>query len=117
MPVPFPSVDKRLSDTLSGLLPPRKTPSGVSAPFPAAEVPGERLARPVERTARVNVAEAMASLSARPQPAPRSGEAQVRRVSSVDKLLHDTLSGILPPPVRPRGPREVPREVSGRPRA
>ena len=124
MPIPAPSVDKRLSDTLSGLLPPRKTPSGVSAPFPAAEVPGERLARPVERTARVNVAEAMASLSARP-PAPRSGESQARSISSVDKLLHDTLSGLMPPPMtttapapparprEPREPKEVSREVSG----
>ncbi|HEX7616293.1 MAG TPA: TonB family protein [Thermoanaerobaculia bacterium] len=127
MPLPIPSVDKRLHDTLSGLLPPRKTPSGVSAPFPAAEVPGERLDRPVERTARVNVAEAMASLAARPQPAPRSGESQARGISSVDKLLHDTLSGILPPPKtsapapparpreprEPREPKEVSREVSG----
>jgi len=127
MPVPVPSVEKLLSDTLSGLMPPKKTPSGVSAPFPAAEVPGERLDRPVERTARVNVAEVMASLSARPQPAPRAAEPASRgasSTSSVDKLLHDTLSGILPPPktiepappTRPREPREpkgVAREVSG----
>jgi TonB family protein len=121
MPVLAPSVEKRLHDTLSGLLPPRKTPSGVSAPFPAAEVPGERLERPVERTARVNVAEAMASLATRPQPAPRSGESQARGISSVDKLLHDTLSGIMPPPkttapappARPRELKEVSREVSG----
>ncbi len=124
MPLPVPAVDKRLSDTLSGLLPPRKTPSGVSAPFPAAEVPGGRPEKPVERTARVNVAEAMASLSARPQPAPRATEASSRSVSSsssVDKLLHDTLSGILPPPkttapappAGSREPREASREVSG----
>jgi TonB family protein len=121
MPVPTPSVEKLLSDTLSGLMPPKKAPSGVSAPFLAAEVPGERLERPVERTARVNVAEAMASLSARPQPGPRSGESAARSISSVDKLLHDTLSGIMPlpkvtapaPPARPREQKEVSSEVSG----
>jgi CheY-like chemotaxis protein len=124
MPIPAPSVEKRLSDTLSGLLPPRRTPSGMSAPFPAAEVPGERPDRPVERTARVNVAEAMASLSARAQTAPRSGQSPARSSTSVDKLLHDTLSGILPPPKtsasapparprEPREPKEVSREVSG----
>ena len=121
MPKPVPSVEKRLHDTLSGLMPPRKTPSGVSAPFPAAEAPGEKVERPVERTARVNVAEAMASLAARPTPVPRSGESQARSTSSVDKLLHDTLSGILPPPkttapappARPRQPKEISREVSG----
>ncbi len=122
MAVPAPSVDKRLHDTLSGLMPPKRTPSGVSAPFPAAEVPGERLDRPVERTQRVNVAEAMASLSARPQPAPRAAEPATRSTSSVDKLLHDTLSGIMPPPktaapaplARPREPKkEISREVSG----
>jgi TonB family protein len=130
MPVPVSSVDKLLSDTLSGLMPPKKTSSGVSAPFPAAEVPGERLDRLVERTARVNVAEAMASLSARPQPAPRAAEPASRgasSTSSVDKLLQDTLSGIMPPPKttapapparpreprEPREPKEVAREVSG----
>ena len=88
--------------------------SGSSVPFPSAERPE----RPVERTARVNVAEAMASLAARPQQAPRSGESQARGISSVDKLLNDTLSGLMPlpkttaaaPPVRPR---EIAREVSG----
>src|SRR5450830_1627616 len=127
VPVPVPSVEKLLRDTLSGLTPPKKTPSGVSAPFPSAEVPGERLDRPVERTARVNVAEVMASLSARPQPAPRAAEPASRgasSTSSVDKLLHDTLSGILPPPKtiepaplarprEPREPKEVAREVAG----
>src|SRR5664280_1272295 len=77
MPVPVPSVEKLLSDTLSGLMPPKKTPSGVSVPFPSAERPE----RPVERTARVNVAEAMASLAARPQPAPRLDESQARSIS------------------------------------
>ncbi|MEO8585690.1 MAG: response regulator, partial [Acidobacteriota bacterium] len=66
VPMPGSSAEKRLSDTLSGLMPPKRTPSGVSAPFPAAEVPSPRLDRPVERTQRVNVAAAMASLSARP---------------------------------------------------
>ena len=123
MPVPAPSVDKRLHETLSGLMPPKKL-SGVSAPFPAAEVPGERPDRPVERTLRVNVAEAMASLSARPQPPPRAAEPGARKVSSsasVDRLLHDTLSGMMPPPrtsapappARPREPKEISREVSG----
>ncbi|MEO8584873.1 MAG: protein kinase, partial [Acidobacteriota bacterium] len=70
------------------------------------------------------VAAAMASLSARPGPAPRTAEPATRTKSSVDKLLHDTLSGIMPPPktaapappARPREvrePREVSREVSG----
>jgi TonB family protein len=121
MPVPVPSVDKRLHDTLSGLLPPRRTPSGGSAPFPAAEVPGEKPDRPAERTARVNVAEVMASLTARTQSAPRAAESASKSSSSVDKLLHDTLSGIMPPPkttppappVRPREVKEVSREVSG----
>ncbi len=108
------AVDKRLHDTLSGLLPPKKTVSGPSPPFPAVEPAG----RPVERTARVNVAEAMASLAARAQPATRSGEAPARKVSSVDKLLSDTLSGLMPPPkttaaAPPARPREISREVSG----
>ena len=112
------AIDKRLQDTLSGLLPPKKIPSGVSAPFPAAEAPAERPADKVERTVRVNVAEAMASLEARPHPPPRTGELAARTVSSVDKLLHDTLSGILPPPrttvsAPPSRPKEVSREVSG----
>ena len=112
MPAPG-SVEKRLHDTLSGLIPPKKPVSESSAPFPSAERPE----RPVERTTRVNVAEAMASLAARPQQAPRSGESQARGISSVDKLLNDTLSGLMPlpkttaaaPPVRPR---EIVREVS-----
>ena len=108
------SVEKRLHDTLSGLLPPKKSVSGSSVPFPAAERPE----RPVERTARVNVAEAMASLATRPQQAPRSGESQAKSISSVDKLLHDTLSGLMPPPktaaaAPPTRPREISREVSG----
>ena len=105
---------KRLHDTLSGLLPPKKPVSGSSVPFPSAERPE----RPGERTARVNVAEAMANLAARPQQAPRSGESQARSISSVDKLLHDTLSGLMPPPkttaaAPPARPREISREVSG----
>ncbi len=114
MPVPS-SVEKRLHDTLSGLMPPPKRPaSGSGAPFPSAE----RSDRPVERTARVNVAEAMASLTARPHQTPRSGESAARGISSVDKLLHDTLSGLMPPPkttvaAPPSRPREISREVSG----
>ncbi len=113
MPAPS-SVEKRLHDTLSGLLPPKKSMSGSTPPFPSAERPD----RPVERTARVNVAEAMASLAARPQQTSRSGESPARRISSVDKLLSDTLSGIMPPPkttaaAPPSRPRESSREVSG----
>ena len=113
MPPPG-SVEKRLHDTLSGLMPPKKSVSGSSVPFPSAERPE----RPVERTARVNVAEAMASLAARPQQAPRPDESQARSISSVDKLLHDTLSGLMPPPktasaAPPARPREISREVSG----
>jgi CheY-like chemotaxis protein/tRNA A-37 threonylcarbamoyl transferase component Bud32 len=113
MPAPG-SAEKRLHDTLSGLLPPKKSVSGSSAPFPSAERPE----RSGERTARVNVAEAMASLAARPQQAPRSGESPARKISSVDKLLHDTLSGLMPPPkaiaaAPPARPRETSREVSG----
>ncbi len=128
MPAPVPSVEKRLHETLSGLLPPRKTPSGVSAPFVPAEAPVEKIDRPAERTARVNVAEVMASLTARPPSAPRAAdsasraaESASRSSSSVDKLLHDTLSGIMPPPrttvpappVRPREVKDASREVSG----
>src|ERR1017187_10153417 len=113
MPPPG-SIEKRLHDTLSGLMPPKKPVSGSSVPFPSAERPE----RPVERTARVNVAEAMASLAARPQQAPRPDESQARSISSVDKLLHDTLSGLMPPPktasaAPPARPREISREVSG----
>jgi len=113
MPPPG-SIEKRLHDTLSGLMPPKKPVSGSSVPFPSAERPE----RPVERTARVNVAEAMASLAARPQQAPRLDESQARSISSVDKLLHDTLSGLMPPPktasaAPPARPREISREVSG----
>ncbi len=113
--VPAPSsVEKRLHDTLSGLLPPKKAVSGSTAPFPSAERPD----RPIERTARVNVAEAMASLAARPQQPSRSGESPARKISSVDKLLSDTLSGLMPPPkttaaAPPSRPREISREVSG----
>jgi TonB family protein len=113
IPVPS-SVEKRLHDTLSGLMPPKKSVSGSTAPFPSAERPE----RPVERTSRVNVAAAMASLAARPQQAPRSGEATAKSISSVDKLLNDTLSGLMPPPktsvaAPPSRPKEISREVSG----
>jgi TonB family protein len=108
------SVERRLHDTLSGLLPPKKSVSGATAPFPSAGRPD----RPVQNTARVNVAEAMASLAARPQVAPRSGESPARKISSVDKLLNDTLAGLMPPPkttaaAPPSRPREISREVSG----
>jgi serine/threonine protein kinase/CheY-like chemotaxis protein len=112
MPAPG-SVEKRLHDTLSGLMPPKKPASGPSAPFPSAELP-----RPVERSARLNVAETMATLGARPQQTPRSGESQARSISSVDKLLHDTLSGLMPlpktsTPAPAARPKEISREVSG----
>ncbi|MGZ6970426.1 MAG: protein kinase domain-containing protein, partial [Thermoanaerobaculia bacterium] len=113
MPAPGGSVDKLLHDTLSGLMPPKKPASGSSVPFPAAEVP-----HPVERSQRLNVAETMATLAARPQQTPRSGESQARSSSSVDKLLHDTLSGLRTPvktstPVPTARPKEISREVSG----
>ncbi|HMA29433.1 MAG TPA: protein kinase [Thermoanaerobaculia bacterium] len=108
------SVEKRLHDTLSGLLPPKKSVSGSTPSF----APAGRPDRPAERTARVNVEQAMASLAARPQPASRSGETAAKTVSSVDKLLHDTLSGLMPPPktaaaAPPSRPKAVSREVSG----
>ena len=112
--IPAPgSVERRLHDTLSGLMPPKRVVSGATVPFPAAEQPG----RSGERPARVNVAEAMASLAARAQT-PRSGESPVRKISSVDKLLSDTLSGLMPPPkaaaaAPPSRPKEISREVSG----
>jgi TonB family protein len=113
MPAPGASVDKLLHDTLSGLMPPKKPASGSSAPFPAAEV-----SHPVERSQRLNVAETMATLAARPQQTPRSGESQARSSSSVDKLLHDTLSGLRTPvktstPAPTAHPKEISREVSG----
>jgi eukaryotic-like serine/threonine-protein kinase len=117
-PAKSPSVEKLLHDTLSGLMPPKKQVSGPTAPFPVVEPPRERPERTGERTARVNVAEAMASLSARPQPAPRAEGPAARSGSSVDKLLHDTLSGLRPlpktsAPAPEARPKEVSREVSG----
>ncbi|HEX5856215.1 MAG TPA: protein kinase [Thermoanaerobaculia bacterium] len=118
MPARSPSVEKRLHDTLSGLMPPKKLASGPSAPFPLAEPPPERPEKTGERTARVNVAEAMASLSARPQPAPRAEGAAARSGSAVDKLLHDTLSGLMPSlkpstPAPAERPKEISHEISG----
>ncbi|MFI5197412.1 MAG: protein kinase [Thermoanaerobaculia bacterium] len=112
-PATAPSVDKLLHDTLSGLIPSKKPVSGPSAPFPAAELP-----RPVERPARLNVAETMATLGARPQSAQRPAEPPARSASSVDKLLHDTLSGLrspvkTSPPAPTAHPKEISREVSG----
>jgi TonB family protein len=116
MPASAPSVDKLLHDTLSGLMPSKKPVSGSSASFPSAEFP-----RPVERSARLNVAETMAALAARPQQTPRSGESQARSISSVDKLLHDTLSGLKTPAktsepaptTAPDRPKDIARELSG----
>ena len=103
-PVADPALQKRLEQTLSGLMPPPRKP--VSGPFPAADEP----LRPAstERTARVNVEQALGALaqsavsgSARPlDPAANA---------SVDKLLKDTLSGLMPIPRA----RPVSREVSG----
>src|ERR1039457_2691788 len=99
MPAPAPSVDKLLQDTLSGLMPSKKPVSG----------------------SRLNVEETMAILAARPQQTPRSGESQARSISSVDKLLHDTLSGLKTPvktstpapATAPERPKEIARELSG----
>jgi TonB family protein len=113
MPAPAPSVDKLLHDTLSGLMPTKKPVSGPSAPFPVAELP-----RPVERSARLNVAETMATLAARPPSGQHPAEPPVRSGPSVDKLLHDTLSGLrtrvkTSTPVPTAHPKEISREVSG----
>jgi CheY-like chemotaxis protein len=115
---PSPSVEKLLHDTLSGLMPPKKQASGPSAPFPVEEPPRERSERTGERTARVNVAEAMASLSARPQAGPRAEGPATRSGPSVDKLLHDTLSGLITPqkttaPAPTAPPKGISDEVSG----
>ncbi len=112
-PAKSPSVEKLLHDTLSGLMPPKKQVSGPSVPAPLEEMPRERPERSSERTPRVNVAEAMASLSARPQPAPRAEGPTPRSSPSVDKLLHDTLSGIVPPPkTATPAPEARPKEIS-----
>jgi serine/threonine protein kinase/CheY-like chemotaxis protein len=106
-PAPDPSVQKRLEQTLSGLMPPPKKPA--SGPFPAANEP----IRPQssERTGRVNVEQALGALtqSAAPGgPAVRPADPASR--ASVDKLLHDTLSGLMP---IQKTARPVSREVSG----
>lgn len=104
-PAADPVLQKRLEDTLSGLMPPPRKP--VSDPFPAA---GEPLRpAPTERTARVNVEQALGALahsaasgSARP--------AEPASNASVDKLLKDTLSGLMP---ISKAVRPAAREVSG----
>jgi CheY-like chemotaxis protein len=106
-PAADPSVQKRLEQTLSGLMPsPKKHPT---APFPAANEP----LRPSsgEKAARVNVEQALGALA----QSAASGGSAVRPVdpasrASVDKLLHDTLSGLMP---ISKSPRPVSREISG----
>jgi CheY-like chemotaxis protein/outer membrane biosynthesis protein TonB len=105
-PGPDPSVQKRLEQTLSGLMPPPKRPA--AAPFPAANEPIK--ATTPERTGRVNVEQALGALT----QSAASGGAGVRPAdpaarASVDKLLHDTLSGLMP---LPRAARPISREVS-----
>ncbi len=101
------SVQKRLEQTLSGLMPLTKKP--VAGPFPAANEPIKPV--PSERTARVNVEQALGALaqSAAPGgPGARPSDPAAR--AAVDKLLHDTLSGLMP---SPKSARPVSREVSG----
>jgi serine/threonine protein kinase/CheY-like chemotaxis protein len=106
-PAADPALQKRLEQTLSGLMPPPR--KAVSDPFPAADEPLRPA--PTERTARVNVEQALGALaqsaasgSARPvDPAANA---------SVDKLLKDTLSGLMPI-AKPARPKEISREVSG----
>ena len=106
-PAPDPSIQKRLEETLSGLMPPPK--KAASAPFPAADAP-IRPAAP-ERPARVNVEQALGALA----QSAASGGSGARATdpasrASVDKLLHDTLSGLMPVP---KAARPISREVSG----
>ena len=106
-PAPDPSVQKRLEQTLSGLMPPPKKPAPV--PFPAANAPIKSTSP--ERPARVNVEQALGALA---QSAASGGSgaraADPAARASVDKLLHDTLSGLMP---APKAARPVSREVSG----
>ena len=97
-PAPRPSVEKLLHDTLSGLVPPKKLVSGPTAPFTLAEPVRERPERTGEHAARVNVDEVMASLSARPHAGPRAEGPGASAASSVDKLLQDSLTGLVHPP-------------------
>jgi TonB family protein len=105
-PAVDPSMQKRLEQTLSGLIPPKKPASG---PFPAANEPLRP--PPPERTARVNVEQALGALAHGPAPSP-ARTSGVTSSASVDKLLKDTLSGLMPPPKAAR-PKDVSREVSG----
>ncbi len=106
-PAQDPSVQRRLEQTLSGLMPAPKKP--VAAPFPAANEPLKPA--PPERTARVNVEQALGALTqsaASGGSGSRASDPAAR--ASVDKLLHDTLSGLMP---SPKAARPVSREVSG----
>ncbi len=106
-PAPDPSMQKRLEQTLSGLMPTPRKPA--PPPFPAANEP----LRPAsgERPSRVNVEQALGAL-AHPAAAPaRSPSAETSAKASVEKLLQDTLSGLIPV-AKPR-PKETSREVSG----
>jgi TonB family protein len=100
------SVQKRLEQTLSGLMPQPKKPA--AAPFPSANEPLRPA--PTERTARVNVEQALGALtqSAAAGSGARAVDPAAR--ASVDKLLHDTLSGLMPVP---KAGRPVSNEVSG----
>ncbi|HTS03452.1 MAG TPA: protein kinase, partial [Thermoanaerobaculia bacterium] len=108
-PAADPAMQKRLEQTLSGLMPaPRKPLQG---PFPSAnEPPRPSVTAP---TARLNVEQALGALAqsaAVTAPSKSSPDAASR--ASVDKLLQDTLSGLLPQPKAGR-PKETSREVSG----
>jgi CheY-like chemotaxis protein len=100
-----PSVQKRLEQTLSGLMPASKKP--LTGPFPVANEPPKPLSG--ERGPRVNVEQALDALTASASSAPTGRVAEPAK-ASVDKLLHDTLSGLMPKSPRPK---ETSREVSG----
>jgi len=104
-PAADPVLQKRLEQTLSGLMPPSRKP--VSDPFPAADEPLRPA--PTERTARVNVEQALGAL-AQSAASGSARPADPAANASVDKLLRDTLSGLMPisKTVRPAA-----REVSG----